>query len=292
MFQPALLTRFVALAVGLGSLAVVAPARAQGTPTVKGASAAEKLPTRRRGYSLQQCVFLAERNYPKIAEARAKANYYRAQLDEARSAPFSRWSASAGVGLAPTSRGTSVYSPDTDVALSSNMGLAWRVNISGAIPLFTFGKISNLIDAAEHQVEVGEHEVNKERNQVRLDVRKAYFGLQLARSSKRLLRDAAGKLDKAIKKLARQVEDGEADEFDLFKLQTFRAEVDARMAEATRYASVAHVSLVFLTGVPNRFDVKSDQLKKTGHHLGPVATYLRAARIHRPEVNMARAGIR
>jgi outer membrane protein TolC len=282
------------LAIGVVSVVPALPARAddEPAPSVKGAEEAAKLPTRRRGYTLQQCVAFAERNYPTIAQARAKASFYRAQLDEARSAPFSQWKATAGVALAPTSRGTSVYSPDTDVALKSSMGLAWRTTIEGAIPLFTFGKISNLIDAAENQVELGEHQVAKERNQVRLDVRKAYFGLLLARSSVDLLGEASSRLDKAIEKLAKQVEDGEADEFDLFKLQTYRAEVDARMAEAKRYESIALVSLAFLTGVQTGFEVSSDRLEPADHVLGPVARYLQAARIHRPEINMARAGIR
>jgi outer membrane protein TolC len=284
----------VLLALGAVSVLPALPARAddEPAPSVKGAEEAAKLPPRRRGYTLQQCVSFAERNYPTIAQARAKASFYRAQLDEARSAPFSQWKATAGVALAPTSRGTSVYSPDTDVALKSSMGLAWRTTIEGAIPLFTFGKISNLIDAAENQVELGEHQVAKERNQVRLDVRKAYFGLLLARSSVDLLGEASSRLDKAIDKLAKQVDDGEADEFDLFKLQTYRAEVDARTAEAKRYESIALVSLAFLTGVQTGFEVSSDTLEPADHVLGPVARYLQAARIHRPEINMARAGIR
>ena len=284
---------FAAIGVVLALPALSEPAWSQQqAPSIRGAEAAEKLAVKRRGYTLNQCVAMAERNYPKIAEARAKANYYRAQLDEARSAPFSQWSASGGVAMAPTSRGTSVYSPDTDVALKSSMGLAWQASISGAVPLFTFGKISNLIDAAEHQVEYGEQQIKKERNQVRLDVRRGYFGLLLARNSLSLLSEAASKLDKAIEKLAKQVEDGEADEFDLFKLQTYRAEIDARTAEAHQYEAIAVASLAFLTNVKTGFEISSEKLEPAKHQLGPVARYLQAARIHRPEINMVRAGIR
>ncbi|MCL2825631.1 MAG: TolC family protein, partial [Polyangiaceae bacterium] len=198
----------------------------QPSPTPSASNTATPNQTR-RGYSLEQCVAFAERNYPTIAQARAKAHHYRAQLDEARSAPFSQWKATGGVAMAPTSRGTSIYSPDTDVALKSNMGLAWRVNVEGVVPLFTFGKITNLVRAAEAQVELGEHQVEKERNQVRLDVRKAYFGLLMARASIDLLNQATRQLEKATDKLAEQVEEGEADEFVLFRLQTFGAELDA-----------------------------------------------------------------
>ena len=125
-----------------------------------------------------------------------------------------------------------------------------------------------------------------------LDVRRGYFGLLLARNSLSLLSEAASKLDKAIEKLAKQVEDGEADEFDLFKLQTYRAEIDARTAEAHQYEAIAVASLAFLTNVKTGFEISSETLEPAKHPLGPVARYLQAARIHRPEINMVRAGIR
>jgi len=248
-------------------------------------------PVVRRGYTLDRCLLLAELNYPKVAEARAKAAYYRAQLDEARAAPFSQWNMTAGIALAPTVRGTSVYSPNTDVSLTSNLGLAWQANVNGYLPLWTFGKITNLVDAAESQVRLGEHQVRKEKNQVKLDVRKAYFGLILARSSRALIKEAAGKLDDAMAKLEKSIADGEGDEIDLLKLRTFRAELDARQSEAERMENIALAGLKFLTGVTGEFDIAGNMLRVPSHQLGPVATYLQAARLNRPEVNMARAGV-
>ena len=245
----------------------------------------------KRGYTLEQCLKLAEANHPNIWAARARLAKMRAQLAEAHTAPFSQFNAQAGVGLAPTVRGNNVYSPNTEVSLSSNLGLAWRVGIEGVVPLWTFGKISNLWDAAEAQIEVGEHELRKHKNQVKLDVRKAYFGLQLARDSLALLKEATDKLDKAIEKLQEQVEAGEADEVDELKLRTFRFELEARRAEAERYESIARASLEFLTGVKEGFDIPDVPLEPSTRELGPVSTYLEAARLHRPEINMARAGI-
>lgn len=274
-----------------------APSASSATPAPSGSQAEQQEPAiirpvaPARGYSLDRCLNLAELNYPKVAEARAKASYYRAQLDEARTAPFSQWNMTAGVALAPTVRGTAVYSPNTDVSLSSNLGLAWQASVNGFVPLWTFGKITNLVDAAESQVKLGEHQIRKEKNQVKLDVRKAYFGLLLARSSRRLLTEAADKLDDAMRKLEKSVADGEGDEIDLLKLKTFRAELDARVSEAERYAAIALAGLKFLTGVTGEFDITGTSLQKPKHQLGPVATYLQAARLNRPEVNMARAGV-
>lgn len=244
-----------------------------------------------RGFSLEQCLKLADANHPQIWAARARLDKMRGQLKEAHFAPFSQFSATGGVGVAPTVRGNNVYSPNTEVSLSSNLGLAWRVGLEGVLPLWTFGKITNLWDAAEAQVEVGEFEVKKQRNQVKMDVRKAYFGLQLARDSLHLLDDAVDKLDSAIEKVAEQVEEGDADEVDELKLRTFRWELEGRRAEARRYEAIALASLEFLTGVQAGFDIPDIPLEPASRELEPISHYLEIARQNRPELGMARAGI-
>lgn len=268
------------------------PAPASDASTTTESTAAPVTARRtRRGYSLARCLELASLNFPRIAEARSKAAYYRAQLDEARTAPFSQWVFTGGIGVAPTVRGGPVFSPNTDVSLSSNMGLAWNVKVEGFVPLWTFGKITNLVDAAENQTKLGTHQVQKERNQVKLDVRKAYFGLQLARTSQSLLKDALKVLDEMTAKLERQVEEGEGDEIDLLKLRSYRAELEGRAAEARKYETIAVAGLRFLTGISGPFDIDTDQLQVGTHQLRPVSHYLQAARLFRPDINMARAGV-
>jgi len=244
----------------------------------------------RHTYTLARCLELAEQNYPKVAVARAKLADKRAQLWEAHTAPFSDFNVTGGVGLAPTVRGTSVYSPNTDVALTSNMALAWQVGIEGVVPLWTFGKISNVWNAAEAQVKLGQHEVKKAQNEVKLSVRKAYYGVQLARDSLSLLNNATSRIDKYIGHMAKQVANGEGDDIELLKMRMYRAELDARQAEAVKSEASALAGLRFLTGVKN-LDVPDKPLGRVHHTLAPLARYLTAARLFRPEINMARAGV-
>jgi outer membrane protein TolC len=234
---------------------------------------------------------LAEANYPKIAEARARLRNKEAQLRQAHTAPFSEWSLSGGIGPAPTVRGTSVYSPNTDVALTSNMALAWQLGIDGVVPLWTFGKIGNLWDAAEAQIKVGEHEVKKEKNDVKLSVRRAYYGAQLARDSLVLVRDAAKRIDKHLGRLEARVDAGDGDDIELLKLKMYRAELEARESEAQKQERIALAGLRFLTGVKGELDIPDRPLRRVPHTLAPLGRYLDAARLFRPEVNMARAGV-
>ncbi len=282
------------VALSWPALIVAAAAPRSATPTAASSSsssppAAPALTS--RGVDLRRCVELAEKNHPNVWAARSRLKGMRAQLDEARSAPFSQFTVTGGFGIAPTVRGNDLYSPNTEVSLSSSMGIAWRVGIDGIVPLWTFGKMTNLWHAAEAQIQVGESDVSKQKNLVKMDVRKAYFGLQLARDSIGLLGEAAEKLDKAIEHVDREVKADNADEVDAYKLRTARYEIDGRRAEARRYEAIALAALRFLTGEGDGFDIPRDPLRPAKRSLGPVAQYLQAARVNRPEVNMLRAGL-
>src|SRR5262249_27144549 len=137
-------------------------------------------------YDLRHILELVDRNHPTLAVSRAKIAQARAQLSEAKFAPFSQFKLTGGVALAPTLKGDNVFSPNTDVSLTSSLAVAWRVGIEGVVPLWTFGKITNLWDAAGAYVHVTEAEAEKDRDAVRVDVRKAFFGLQMARDAKLL----------------------------------------------------------------------------------------------------------
>jgi outer membrane protein TolC len=266
-----------------------APARADDDDDDQAPHTAE-LPARASGATLGRCLDLADRNHPNIVAERARLQKTRAQLREAHFAPFSQFRASGGLGLAPTVRGDAIFSPNTDRSLTSNLGLAWRFDVSGVVPLWTFGKITSLWDAAEAGVKVGEHQLEVTRDEVRFDVRKAYFGLLLARDGTALLREAQEKVDEAVTKAEKAVDGDEGDPIDLLKLQSFQAELDARMAEAQKYEQVARAGLRFYTGVVD-LEIDSAPLVRGKHHLGHVSKYLGAARLHRPEVRMAKAGI-
>lgn len=241
-------------------------------------------------HDLPRVLALADQNHPNILSARARLSQVRAQLDEAHYAPFSQFKLTGGVTLAPTVRGNSVYSPNTDVSLTSSLGVAWRVGVDGVLPLWTFGKITNLWKAAEANVRVNTAGLEKERDAVRLDVRKAYFGLQLARDARALLMDVRGAIRKAVDRLQGEVDNEEGDPIELLKLQTFSAELDVREAEVAKFITLALAGLRFYTGVPE-LDIPDAPLKPPGHRLGHLSRYLSAARLYRPELAQARAGL-
>ena len=251
-----------------------------------------------RTYSLPECLALTDRNHPNLWAARARLASAHAQLDEVRWLPFWQWSAGISAGIAPPVSGTPVYSATTISTIqNAGFGDGWKpfatVDISGVVPLYTFGKISAGVRAAEAQVRVNEWDIEKWRNAARMDVRRAYFGLELARDAKYVIDDALSRLTQAIDAISKKLEkgDGSVDEVDKLRLQVFRDEVTARAGEATRAETYALAALRFFTGLQTAIEIPDEPLKAPDVPLAPVVRYLGAARLFRPEVAQARAGV-
>ena len=270
------------------------------TPKPASTAAAAPAPlvaVRGRAYTLEECLALADRNHPNLWAARARLAYFHAQLDEARWVPWWQWSAGATFAVIPHIGGTAFYnaSPATylNPTLSDTLNPFFSFNIGGAVPLYTFGKIDAAKHAAEAQVRVGEWDLEKFRQQVRMDVRRAYFGAMLARDAKYLLDEIVDRLNKAIdginKRLAKN--DASVDEFDRLRLEVYRGEVLSRSAEPQKGEMYALAALRFMTGVQSNFDIPDEPLVRPTVPLGPIVQYVSAARLFRPEVNMARAGV-
>ena len=279
----------------------LAPLSAQGAPGPEPDNAAPPPPPRAtikpRTYTLTECLALAERNHPNLWAARARLAFVHAQLDEARYAPWFNWGMSAAGGVLPPITG-SIFFTSTPVTARNLGGLdkvqpAFSFDLNGAVPLWTFGKITSVREAAEAQVRVSEWDMEKARQSVRSDVRRAYYGLLLTRDAKYIVDDSISRLKKGIDGLKEKLAKGErsVQQTDVLRLEVFYEEVIARSGEPARGAVYAMSALRFLTGVQTAFDVPDEPLKRPDRPLVDVAQYLAAARLFRPEINMARAGV-
>lgn len=245
----------------------------------------------RAGVSVERCIELAEQNYPKVREARARRDQKKAAVDVARYAPYSEFSVTAGLGLAPTVTGTSDYSRSTDTSLTPNMGLAWQTGVEGVLPLYTFGKMTHGLDAAESAKRASDYEIDKEKNDVRINVRRAYYGVKLARDARTLVQTAADQMDAYINKMQAAIDAGEGDDIQLLRMRVFRAELTVRRSEASKQEAVALSALRFLTGQSESLDVPDGPLEAMAHEVESLQGYLARARAHRPELAMARAAV-
>jgi outer membrane protein TolC len=105
--------------------------------------------------------------------------------------------------------------------------------------------------------------------------------------------DSKQRVDKAISDLKERLRKGHTNltEIDRLRLEYFRLDLGAQSARQPQGESTALAALRFFTGIEEAFDIPDEPMKLPDHPLVAMAQYLEAARIFRPDVNMARAGV-
>jgi outer membrane protein TolC len=249
-------------------------------------------------YALEECLALADRNFPNLWAARARLAFTHAQLEEARWLPwFQGWSASSTFGVIPTLSGTVLYPQSTlstrNISGISDLHPFFQFGMNGTIPLYTFGKMDSAVNAGEAGVRASEWDMDKARQQTRMDVRRAFYGLELARDLNDVAHDALERLDRGIAGIKEKIARGDPNvgDMDRLRLEAFKQEMTAQSLQVPKGETYALASLRFLTGVETGFDIVDQPLKRPDRPLAAVVQYLEAARILRPDVNMARAGV-
>lgn len=269
-----------------------APASAGAVPVAGDPTLATKSEDKPKAkvFTLARCIQLADERSPQIKMAVDRFEASHAQLDELKWAPWSQWSASGGVAIVPQIRGTNVYSPNYDVPISSTLGPAFRIGIDGYVPLYTFGKIEHSVGASKAFLQAALADVQRIKNVVHHDVRRAYFGLQLAHDGRYLLEFARSKLADAVKKAEA---DDDVDEPDLLRMKTYQMEINARLGEIEKGERMALAALRFFSGVeaPLPFEIPEEPISPPKKPLVDVLVYLNSAKLHRPEAKQFQGNV-
>jgi outer membrane protein, multidrug efflux system len=302
MLRAARFSLLTATAAGLAATAGAQPLSPPVTALDEGTgfaiAPAAPATIRVHSYTLVECLALADRNFPNLWAARARLAFAHAQMEEAKWVPWFQWSASSALGISRPLVGSVVFPEGSTLASRNVIDLkdvqpVFQFGVSGTLPIYTFGKIDSALNAADANVRVSEWDMEKSRQQTRMDVRRAFYGLELARDVKYVAQDALDRLDKGIRGIVEKIARGDPNtgDVDRLRLETFRQEITAQSLQVPKGEAYALSALRFMTGVATSFDIVDEPLKKPERQLVAIGQYLEAARILRPDVNMARAGI-
>lgn len=234
----------------------------------------------------------AERRWPGLAAAQHKIAAAEARLEEAWVSPFFQLNATGTFAMAPGARGTPTFSPDSQLPIDNPWGPSLGIRVEGAIPVYTFGKLGAARDAARAGIRAAEEERERTRAQLRLDVRRAYFALGLALDAQQMMGEGRSKLDRAVRRLDERIaaDDPDVNEMDRWRLAATLAEIEGRASEADRLGRVSHEALEVLSGEDD-FDVPDCSIAPVTIPARPLSWYQQAARLHRPELGLLRAGM-
>ncbi|MGB8297418.1 MAG: TolC family protein [Polyangia bacterium] len=177
---------------------------------------------------------------------------------------------------------------ETFAAITDLRGVFTRTELKIVQPLYTFGKISAGVDAAELGVEASRSKESGQVADVELNVRKAYWGAKLAREMMSMLDEGLDFLNDAQKKIEDELADGSgnASVTDRLRLRAMRADIEARSLEARRGADLAKAGLRALIGpgAPADLDVDEAPLETQNVPTRELAAYSDLAQTYRPEV--------
>lgn len=187
-------------------------------------------------------------------------------------------------------------------------GVRFQMQFDTIIPIYTFGKIKNTRKAAEAALAMTRFQRDAAAQEIVVRVQQAYMTLLLARASKDILFEAKEVVDRAHKRVTKDLggdpEDFDADPSDsdpgrdpddLLKVELSAFELEELMREALKVESLALSALWALAGsaAPRGFDVADAPLVAVQLDGGvqSLAHYKRLARESRPEAKAAAAGV-
>ena len=179
---------------------------------------------------------------------------------------------------------------DLDDGLSLWAGLTFAI----VRPLATFGRLENYQEAAQGNIEVKQQDVKLQRDEVALQVVKAYYGYLTARDSRLLLEDTQRRLRGALDLVEGWLEEGEgkASQSDKYALESGLGLIRNFLAEASSLEKIAMAGLKFLTGHD------ADVIELADRRLQPVALpqesldeWIQLALNNRPEFKQVEAGL-
>ncbi len=252
--------------------------------------------------SLTQLIARARANDHRVKEADAQLRFYRSKYDEARWVWFPKLDSYFLVaGPTPEAHNNALGGPPTTAATYmydwnfGQPGVTLRASAEGVLPIYTFGKLTALQEAGRKGVEAGEALRQSAQDEAEYQVAQAYFGYCLAASGLDILTETQKRLDDARATLERLRSEGSAQvsQLDVYKIDFYRAQLDAQIASAQSGAgyALAAIRLVIAAPPEEHLEIALERLEERHGALLPIDAYVALATANRPELKAIEAGV-
>ncbi len=243
-------------------------------------------------YNLQQVIQQALTVSPSITSATADLEASQAQYQEAKNASIlpklDMVIAGGVVPDVPYGSGPEGNFPNVDMNIN-NLGPFTQIRLDGFQPLYTFGKISNLRKAALSGVEAKESGVQKARNELVWQAKKAYVGLTALYSLKDFVLELQDRSAKARDVIDKQIQkkSSEVTNIDVLRVQVFQAETERRLIDINSNIDFLRLTLKVLMGLPREtnIDIQDRHLMMDETKISTFESYIHIAKEKRPELS-------
>ncbi len=210
---------------------------------------------------LAQAIELALAQDPRVEEKQAFVRKARGLLQEAKGSEGFRYSVDSFLALATGVDGGFFEGGDNscsgdceprDDLYDFEDGLSLWAGLTFSIvkPLATFGRLENYQAAAQNNILIKQQDVYLQRDEVALQVVKAYYGYLTARDSRLLLENTRQRLGAALDLVNEWLQQGSGNvsQSDKYALEAGSGLIDNFLAEANGLELIAMAGLKLLTG--------------------------------------------
>lgn len=186
-----------------------------------------------------------------------------------------------------------IDNPSEDDPDLSGYNIWSKTDIEAYVPLYTFGKISTLKDMARQGVDIGRAIVRLAKDEIKYQVTRAWYAVQLSGELSELIDEGEKKLKKArnrLQKLEREDSD-DYDQNDMFRLRIYEASVHKHVLANKRMARLSEAGLRTAMGLKHNTTLdfpKDNDLEPIKIDLGNLERIVGLAARHRPELEILR----
>jgi outer membrane protein len=255
--------------------------------------------------SLEQAIQLAMEHDPRIDEKEAFVRKARGLLQEAEGSEGFRYSVDSFLAIANGVDGGFYQGGDSscsgdckprDDVYDLNDGLSvWGgMTFSIVKPLTTFGRLESYQKAAQHNIVIKQQDVTLQKDEIGLQVVKAYYGYLTARDSRLLLEDTRKRLSGALDLVVGWLDEGNgnASQSDKFALQSGLGLIDNFLAESRGLELISMAGLKLLTGREEELIELADRrLLPVELPVESLEEWIELAQLNRVEFKQVSAGL-
>jgi len=208
--------------------------------------------------TLRQAVDLAIRNNPQLRQTRQQLDQAQAQLDQARAANNPTVSVNANLVQAGQENAVEVpQSPlgETETEIRSSDAATLSGNLEVNYALFTSGRRSSLIRAAEGQVRVQQLEIEQQLNELILQVADAYYDLQQSGAQVRIFQSNLEQAEQSLRDAEALERAGVGTRFDVLQAQVDVANAQQELTQQLSNFDISRRNLAQLLNASNSVDL-------------------------------------
>ncbi len=134
-------------------------------------------------------------------------------------------------GVVPAARGDIFDSPDTASDLD-NLGPFVRAQVGFALPIYTFGRLSNAANVARNVLGAEQAKAQKVRDELQLETIKAYWGLVASDEATQVATEMRDQYEKLLQEVEEKLDRDEIDPNDAWEIQAAAFDVNKTYLDA------------------------------------------------------------